>query len=674
MCGIFGIIATKNAALDHSNVSDIYQNLALLSERRGKESTGIAIKNNAQRKIGIYKASKKAKQFIQSKPFLDFYKNILEDTFDKNGSNLITNLTILGHTRIATNGVAGSQDNQPVLKYETVGVHNGIVCNVEQLWEHYKNLDRQLEVDTELIVGLISKLIDEGKSMEEAASSVYNEIEGYTSISLLSNRFNKVLLGTNCGSLYYLKSKEVLVFASEVFMLKNLAKKLDFETLLGDFEIKQMLPNTMGIVDEGNLEMKLFSLTKDTNDQDKSYPDFMPEAERYSVNDYSQKEKKPTSLNQNKLYLKGLLQYNLAGVNKLRRCTKCLLPETHPFITFDSDGICNYCHDLPALLKRPPRGLDKLRKQLAPFKNNENRPECIVLLSGGRDSCYGLHVIAKELGMRPVAYSYDWGMLTELGRRNQSRMCAKLGIEHIPISADIKTKRRNIRMNVNAWLKRPHLGTIGLFMAGDKAFIHFADELSKQYQLPLIDSSNAYEITSFKYGFAGVSPFKGKGVLSPGKRLKLLGFYASQALKNPAYLNTSVMDSLLAFRHYLYLKLEYYNTFAYVPWDEDTIEKTLREEYNWEFSNDTTTSWRIGDGTAALYNYIFYTVAGFTENDCLRSNQIRMGKIDRETALAKVNEENKPRFESLKWYCDVIELDMEKVITTINKIPKMYSV
>jgi hypothetical protein len=318
-------------------------------------------------------------------------------------------------------------------------------------------------------------------------------------------------------------------------------------------------------------------------------------------------------------------------------------------------------------------GKAKLEEKFESVRHIKDGPNCIVLLSGGRDSCYGLHYVVKELGLRPMAYSYDWGMLTDLGRRNQARMCGALGVEHIPISADIKQKRENIRKNVSAWLKKPHLGTVGLFMAGDKAFIHFAGLLRAQYNLPIIDSANAYEITTFKYGFAGVKPFSGLGVLSHSKKIQLMSFYAMQAITNPAYINSSIIDSVLAFRHYLTYKLNPINVYNYIGWDEKTIELVLLNEYNWELSPDTPTSWRIGDGTAALYNYIYYSVAGFSEHDCLRSNQIRMGKMTREDGLALIEKENYPRLPSLKWYCDIVGLDLKKVLTTVNNIPKLYS-
>jgi hypothetical protein len=87
---------------------------------------------------------------------------------------------------------------------------------------------------------------------------------------------------------------------------------------------------------------------------------------------------------------------------------------------------------------------------------------------------------------------------------------------------------------------------------------------------------------------------------------------------------------------------------------------------------DTNTTWRIGDGTAALYNYIYYTVAGFTEHDTFRSNQIREGQITREKALKLVEDENRPRYENIRWYLDILNIDFSEVISVINSIPKLY--
>jgi hypothetical protein len=95
-------------------------------------------------------------------------------------------------------------------------------------------------------------------------------------------------------------------------------------------------------------------------------------------------------------------------------------------------------------------------------------------------------------------------------------------------------------------------------------------------------------------------------------------------------------------------------------------------DYGWELAPDTSTTWRIGDGTAAFYNYVYYTVAGFSEHDTFRSNQIREGQMTRERALQLVEDENQPRYQNIRWYLDTLGLDFEDVIKTVNNIPKLY--
>ena len=102
------------------------------------------------------------------------------------------------------------------------------------------------------------------------------------------------------------------------------------------------------------------------------------------------------------------------------------------------------------------------------------------------------------------------------------------------------------------------------------------------------------------------------------------------------------------------------------------VNKVLLDEYDWEIATDTKSTWRIGDGTAPFYNYIYCLIAGFTENDTLRSNQIREGMLTREEALHLVYQDNEPRFDSLKWYFDVLNIDMVEVLKRINKMPKLY--
>jgi hypothetical protein len=117
---------------------------------------------------------------------------------------------------------------------------------------------------------------------------------------------------------------------------------------------------------------------------------------------------------------------------------------------------------------------------------------------------------------------------------------------------------------------------------------------------------------------------------------------------------------------------DYLYLFHYLDWDENRILTSITEKFNWEREADTIATWRTDDGTAPFYNYIYMTMAGFTEFDIFRSHQIREGKLTREQAYKIIKEENKPRFKSIEWYGQAIDFNMNKAIETINSAPRLY--
>src|SRR5215469_11973460 len=159
--------------------------------------------------------------------------------------------------------------------------------------------------------------------------------------------------------------------------------------------------------------------------------------------------------------------------------------------------------------------------------------------------------------------------------------------------------------------------------------------------------------------------------LSSTSKMKLFTFYAKQYLINPAYINASMFDNAWASVSYYGLTRDYCNLYTFVPWIEQEVNSTLLNLYGFELARDTRSTWRIGDGTAAFYNYIYYNVAGFTENETFRSNQIREGLLTRESAIDLIRTENRPRFESVKWYCDTIGISFEDTIDRIRSIPHL---
>lgn len=542
----------------------------------------------------------------------------------------INSKIIIGHSRLVTNSMV---DNQPLLKHNITVIHNGIIANFENLFIKYK-FKQDLKIDTEIIVELINFFLSKDEDLKTVINSVLSVIEGSASCVVHLTEKGKLILFSNNGSLYWGKKNNNIYLSSESFSLKEIKCN----------QIKKV--NDSIIIDVPLAKEK--TLTTDHRIQRKN---LVPEISNSLANEK-------------------LLKYE---TNKTKRCTKCILPSNFPFIIFDDEGVCNFCNNYQKKYQDFNKdGKKNFKKILENYKNKENNIDCIFPLSGGRDSCYGLHLAVKELGLKPITFTYDWGLVTDLARRNTSRMCSILNVENIIIADNIEKKRSYIRKNVLAWLKKPHMGMINIFTAGDKHFYRFLEKVKTQNEIDLnIWSYNPFEITHFKHGFLNVKPnFLNKKTYNQGLASQLE--YQLKRLKvmfgNLSYFNSSMIDTLVGeFNRSIRKHNDYHYIFNYFKWDENKINDTLLNTYDWEKSPDTDSTWRIGDGAAPFYNYIYYTLVGFTEFDTFRSNQIREGDLSRDDALKLIQEENKPRYKSIKWFLDVIDLDFEKTMRRINE-------
>ena len=677
MCGIFGVITKEESGYSNKFLKKSLKTLAKLSETRGKDSSGLCSINHQNNSFDIIKGPIPANQLLRREKV----KNTLDSVFSKENDNKLK--LSFGHARLVTNGTQlEDANNQPVIKDDIICIHNGIVVNVDDLWEKHPKLVRENEIDTEVLPALIRMELNNGNSVEYSVKNSIDKVFGTASIATTFADLEKFVLATNNGSLYVIhNNKDIIYFASERAMLNGLVKKMSLQETIGNFEFFQLRANSMFLIDlkEFSFSKKDFSEIKET----KTSETFINEKRKLNFfHEDSTKKQISTVLDLNEIHLSSdsakdqeMLIYPIEKIKKLKRCTKCILPETFPFIEYDEKGECNYCKNYKK--KNQARPLDELKALVEPYRSKDGTPDCLVPFSGGRDSMYVMHVIKKELGLNPIAFTYDWGMVTDLARRNIARICGELGVENIIVAADIHWKRANIRKNIKAWLKKPELGMIPLFMAGDKFFFFYADKVKKQTNIKLnIWGINHLENTDFKTGFGGLAPqFDKEKIysLSVKNQLKLFGFVGKNLIQSPGYFNQSMLDSLGSFAsRYVAPKRDYYHLFDYMQWDEKTIEDTIINDYKWETSIDTKSTWRIGDGTASFYNYVYTLVAGFSENDTFRSNQIREGMITREQGLELVYDENKPRYNSLKWYLEIIGLDFREVIKVVNKMEQLY--
>jgi glutamine---fructose-6-phosphate transaminase (isomerizing) len=611
MCGIFGVINDHAVGLNKSSIKA----LGVRSTRRGSDSSGLVIEN--ENSVSIYRSEGK-----------------LSETLKKVKINTTSNF-IIGFSRMKTNS---EDEDQPAIYGDVIVLHNGIVVNSDEIWTEL-NLTKTADLDSMVIAAIFFELGKKNLSLESIASQALQMIEGQAACAVIISKMGKLVLFSNNGSLYYAEKGKLKYFASERFTLQEIGcAKVE--------NIKE--PLVLDIQCSNELEICDLALPK-LQSKDK----FLINLVKDSSHEKLLFSEKP----------------------ELKRCSKCILPWTMPFISFDKNGICNYCNNYKLKFQKTNAECEGILRKIESFsKTSQN---CILVpFSGGRDSTFTLHKMVREAKVPVVAFTYDWGFVTDLARRNISRVVSKLGVEHILVSADIRRKRANVRANLLAWLKEPDLGLLSLLTAGDKFFFKFANVVFNEIEARgQCWGINPLEETHFKAGFLGIEPTFGsskvyKSGLSAQAEFQFRRFLRMS--KDLSYFNRSIFDTLAGEWYRSFApKPNYIHFFDFYKWEESEVENVL-DEYEWERAADTKSSWRIGDATAPFYNYVYYSVAGFSEHDTFRSNQIREGMISRERALALVEEENQPRPLNLKWYLDAVGMDCKETINRVNLIPKLY--
>ncbi len=621
MCGIFGWQNKKRNCCDLK----IFTSLANSSKRRGRDACGVFMDDNSSEFVMIDRSIDK---LIKNKNIKGFLKNNVH--------------TLIGHTRLATNGDPNNNSyNQPIIIDNLVLSHNGIIVNTEFLIKKY-DIDES-ESDSVVFLRLISSIILNKKvDLIDAVKEVMLYVEGTINAVIYDTNSKKNILFTNNGSLYYAATDNGIVFASEEIFLVRIKK------YFSKFKISKVEPKNIITILGGEI-IKIDVLKKNT---------FQFEILKNNISDIKIKKYK----------------IDFEKIKKIKRCTKCILPETTPFIEFDSNGICNFCNEYK---KIEYKGEEKLEKIVKKFRSKINKPDCILAFSGGRDSSYGLHYLVKELGMHPIAVTFDWGMLSDLGRQNQARMLASLGVEHIVISADIARARKDIKINLLAWLKKPKLGMLPLLMQGDKTAEYYIDKIRKEKGIDLVFfcRGNSLEKEEFKSGYCGIKNADPNGVIHHYAlidKLRLLFYYLKNFVENRAYINRSLISSFLGYVVTFVIPHNYIYLWHYLEWDENKVVGTLKNKYNWQGEPENGLTWRVDDGSPAFYNYIYCLLQGFTENDSFRSHQIREGMITRDEAIKLIYKENKERFISIDWYFKTIGVKGNEVMKILNKIKKRY--
>ena len=171
----------------------------------------------------------------------------------------------------------------------------------------------------------------------------------------------------------------------------------------------------------------------------------------------------------------------------LRYCVRCVMPDTKPDLQFDDEGVCSACR---AYERRADVDWEERHRELeailARYCNRRNNWDCIVPVSGGKDSTYQV-VRMLQLGLNPLCVTATTCDLSAIGRKNIENI-KHLGVDYVEFSPDplIRAKLNRIGLTEVGDISWPE--HVGIFTIPVRAAV--------QFNVPLIvwgeNSQNEY--------------------------------------------------------------------------------------------------------------------------------------------------------------------------------------
>ena len=346
-------------------------------------------------------------------------------------------------------------------------------------------------------------------------------------------------------------------------------------------------------------------------------------------------------------------------MSKLRRCSRCVLPETHETIYFDEEGVCNICRQQEFKQDMIDWSTKKIElDELIERYRGKNDYDCIVPYSGGKDSTWTLYYLVKEYNLKPLVVRFDHGFLRPNLYENTSKTMRKLGVDFLQFTPNWKVVQK---LMLQSFLEKGdfcwHCHT-GIYS--------YPMWVAIRYHVPLIFwGEPSAEYTAY-YSYEEAEEVDEKrfnrcaniGITAADMIIRLEGAVDERDLKPFTY------PPLKALRQIQYRSV---CLGSYVPWDVKRQSEIIQKELDWRGDEVENVPpgyayEKIECYMQGVRDYIKYIKRGYSRPAHLASIDIRNQRISREEALKLIKEYEGKRPPSLDIFLDYIGLTEEEFI------------
>jgi tRNA(Ile)-lysidine synthase TilS/MesJ len=322
------------------------------------------------------------------------------------------------------------------------------------------------------------------------------------------------------------------------------------------------------------------------------------------------------------------------AISEPRTCARCVLPETFPGIRFNQEGICNVCLEFKGTeyeRVKKAKYREKFEALIKEYKGSDTY-DALMCYSGGKDSTYTLIILKEKYGLNVLAVSIDNGFASEQAFKNIRAVVENLGVDHLFLKP---------RFDIMAKIFR-HCTYKDIYPA--KALERASSICTSCMAIVKYSTLRIALEKNIPFVAYGWSPGQASVTASIIKNNPGIVKMMQKSLYDPLYqiVGDDIKPYFLEDRHFKesYRFPYYIHPLAFLEYNEEAVYKNIRR-FGWQPPDDTDPN-----STNCLLNSFANIVhirrLGFHPYVLENANLVREGYLERDAALRRLNEPEKP--------------------------------
>ncbi len=341
---------------------------------------------------------------------------------------------------------------------------------------------------------------------------------------------------------------------------------------------------------------------------------------------------------------------------QLKYCLRCCTPETRADIVFDEMGICNMCvsaeHKMRINWKKREEEFVKILEDAK--RKSPNTYDCIVPISGGKDSTYQLHVLTKVYKMKVLAVTFSHNWFSEVGKQNLQNSLDKFNVDHIMFTPN--------RSLVNK------LAKCSLYKIGDSCWTchagvgSFPLSVAVKFRIPLMiwgesvaeaGRISTYDDSVVQYDRDYFTKISAK-------------IYAEEMANEEIPLKDLVMFQLPSHEEIDEAGVVGIHLGDFIFWDNERQTEFIKKEYGWKEDNIEGAYKKyksVECRMVGVHDYACFVKRGFGRATEQASQDVRAGLMTRAEGFEIAKEVDKaPPQKALSYYLNITGLSEEEFV------------